>query len=80
MKGYVVPESLPRYCADCPFRSKYEELMVEPGLYKKISRCVFTPDEIEDPYRDIRWMCNHKEEWCPLIPIEYDKIAKEKSK
>lgn len=79
MKGYVVPESIPRYCADCPFRSKYEELMVEPGLYKKISRCVFTPDEIEDPYRDIVWILDNKEEWCPLKTVEeYIKLKGEK--
>lgn len=78
-KGFVVPEEMPSCCAECPFHTEYEEWSVEPGLYKKIARCIFAPEENEDPYRDILWMLDHKEEWCPLIPIEYNKIAKEKS-
>lgn len=74
-KGFVVPEELPSCCAECPFHSPYELIMVKKGLYKKIARCLFAHEEIEDPYRDIIWMLDHKEEWCPLKSIEeYNKI------
>lgn len=64
--SYVVPLEMPECCAECPFHAPYEELSVQTGLYKKISRCVIAPEEIEDPHRDIVWMCNNKEKWCPL--------------
>ena len=66
MMAYIVPTEIPKCCAECPFRTPYEEQLVKIGLYRKISHCVFAPEEIDDIYRDIVWMCDNKEEWCPL--------------
>ena len=70
VKGYVVPEEIPECCAECPFRSQSEEIPVGRGVYKKICRCLLAPEEIEDPWRDLEWTCDHKEEWCPLKTVE----------
>jgi hypothetical protein len=63
--AYIVPLDIPKCCAECPFRTSYEEIVVEKGLYQKISRCFFQT-EIDDPYRSNIWMMANKEKWCPL--------------
>lgn len=60
----------PNTCIDCPFRSMSEELYVVNGLYRKISKCQYAPDTIDDPWRDLSWQFTNKEEWCPLKPVE----------
>lgn len=66
MSKIIAPVEMPYTCSECHFRSRIEEFMFEPGLYKKISRCLLAPDDVEDPWRDITWQVNHKETWCPL--------------
>lgn len=70
--AYIVPCDIPEKCIDCPFHTPYEYFLVSPeeGLYQKISRCFFAPEEIEDPYRDAYWQCDNKEIWCPLKEVE----------
>ena len=70
MNKSVIILDTPETCSECYFRGLNQELSVGVNLYKKISRCVFAPDDIEDPYRDIVWQLHHKEEWCPLRPYE----------
>ncbi len=64
--AYIVPSELPTCCADCFFHTSYEDISVGNGLYKKISRCIFAPERIEDPWRNVTWMIENKEEWCPI--------------
>lgn len=75
-KGFLVFD-IPNCCAECYLRARPEEWPVEPGLYKKISRCMLATDDMEDPWRDIRWQLNHKESWCPIkdIPAKFDADA-----
>ena len=70
--AYLVPLDIPECCAECFFRSPYEEISVNVGIYKKISRCYLAPEEIEDPWRDIVWSCKNKERWCPLKKVADD--------
>lgn len=64
--AYIVPLEIPKCCAECPFHSPYEEIYIKQGLYKKISSCIIAPKEKESICHDIVWMCENKEEWCPL--------------
>ena len=63
----IVPIDMPVSCIECPFHSPFEFFKNSDDTYSKASRCIFAPEEIEDPWRDASWMVNHKEEWCPLI-------------
>lgn len=67
-KSYVIVDT-PYTCAECYFRRDIQELSVGNGLYKKISRCLFAPEDVEDPWRDLSWQVENKEDWCPMIPI-----------
>lgn len=67
-KGIIVLD-IPNCCAECYFCSKSQEVIVEAGLYKKISRCRLAPDDAEDLWRDIRWQLKNKESWCPIKPV-----------
>lgn len=67
-KGIVILD-IPDCCAECYFRSQYEEMAIGGGLYKKFSKCWLAPDTIDDPYRDILWQVNNKELWCPIKPV-----------
>lgn len=60
----------PMVCGDCPFVTAFEDLYVGNGLYKKVSRCRYAPNDIEDPWRDVQWQYKNKESWCPLKPYE----------
>lgn len=61
----------PATCSECWFRSEPELMGIpsSPGLYRYISRCSRSPIEIEDPWRDISWQLEHKEEWCPIEQV-----------
>lgn len=75
MVKIIVPIEMPETCLDCPFRGASEFIVYSLGdevLYKKISRCKFAPKEIEDPWRNVQWQANNKEDWCPLEPVEED--------
>lgn len=56
---------MPETCGECFFCCTIEEISVGNGLYKKIGKCSLTKD-IENPWRDIWWQVEHKEDWCPL--------------
>lgn len=70
MSKIIVPIEMPEACAYCRFRTTSEYIQVGDGLYKRISCCQFAPDWLEDPYRDVRWQMENKEDWCPLEPAE----------
>lgn len=70
MSKIIVPIDMPETCMDCPFRSGLIEIPVKHGLYKKVSHCRFAPEEIEDPWRNIYWQRDNREDWCPLEPVE----------
>lgn len=64
----------PEDCLACPFLSKLEEFSVgTDGLYKKVGYCKFAqvirPD-LEDPWRDLKWLFNNTETWCPITQIK----------
>lgn len=69
MSKIIVPIEMPDSCSECYFRSKAEELIVDCGSYRKISRCLLAPNDMEDPWRDIHWQIEHRESWCPLEPF-----------
>lgn len=74
MVKIIVPIEMPETCLDCPFRNGPIEIPVGDGLYKKISYCRFAPEEIEDPWRNVQWQANNKEDWCPLAPVEENSV------
>ena len=59
---------MPETCAECFFCCTMQEISVGNGLYKKIGKCSLAKD-IEDPWRNIWWQVEHKEEWCPLKQV-----------
>lgn len=63
----------PDVCFECMFRDSVEDVYEGDGLYKKISRCRLSPEEIEDPYRTINWQMNNVEEWCPIVDADREK-------
>ena len=67
--AYIVPIDIPECCYECPFHAPLQESPVGKGLYRKISHCLFSSEEIEDPWRSLDWMLNNKEEWCPLKEV-----------
>lgn len=72
MPKIIVPIEMPETCALCPFREPSEFFPAGDGLYKKFSCCIFAPDSLEDPWRDVRWQVNNKEDWCPLESAKED--------
>ena len=69
--GVFIPNlDMPCSCLECWFRSKPEELRAGIGLYKKISRCLLAPKDIEDPWRDVMWQIDHREDFCPLVQMK----------
>ena len=69
--GVFIPNfEMPCNCFECFFRSPFEEIGVGVGLYKKISRCWFAPEDIEDPWRDVTWQMKHREDFCPLVEMK----------
>lgn len=66
--GIHVPGlEMPCTCNDCMFLRPYEYHPLGNSLYKSVSRCMFAPEEIEDPWRSGSWLSENKEDWCPLI-------------
>lgn len=70
MSKIIVPIEMPGTCSECPFRTPSEYFHMGDGLYKKISRCQFAPESLEDPWRNINWQIYNREDWCPLKPAE----------
>ena len=71
MDGMIVQGvEAPRTCSECPFRGDPELFSVAPNLFKYISRCLLAPEELEDPWRDIGWQLENKENFCPIINTE----------
>ena len=66
--GIIVPIEMPKTCADCLFHAEPIEFALadQPGNYTKISKCIFAPESIDDPWHSLVWQCENKEEWCPL--------------
>jgi hypothetical protein len=83
MTGVFVPDmEMPCACIECPFMDKMEEVMIAQGTYRKISRCVFASKYDVDPWRNVSWLAEHKEPWCPLVrvdavPLEANSIISE---
>lgn len=71
--SYIIPLEMPTTCGDCFFLSKPEYIGVGSCLYKKICRCRLSPENIEDPYREVEWFLENKEKWCPLIDNTHTK-------
>lgn len=70
MSKIIVPIEMPETCSECYFRSSFEEFGVGSGFYRKISRCLLAPNDMEDTWRDIHWQIEHRETWCPLEEVE----------
>lgn len=69
MMGIIVPDlEMPCNCLECIFKVPIIEVPIDIYTYKKASHCRFAPDNIEDPWRDLQWMLNNKEVYCPLKP------------
>ena len=66
IKGMEKPIS----CIECPFLSKIEDIHVGDGLYKKIARCTRSPEDIEDPWKEVGYFVNNICEWCPIEEVE----------
>ena len=66
MDKAILVIDMPDTCSDCYFCSNPTTVSVGNGLFKKISKCVLAKDDIEDPWRNIYWQMEHKEDWCPL--------------
>lgn len=76
---------MPETCGECLFCSAITEMYLGNGFYKKFGKCVLAKD-IEDPWRNVYWQSEHKEEWCPLKPVpekidipDFDDTIKAKS-
>lgn len=69
MGVYVPGMEMPYSCSECPFLSKYTEVTLRTGIYKKIAHCIFAPDTIEDPWRDMAWLIAKTEPYCPLVNL-----------
>lgn len=68
--GVFIPcMEMPASCIECPFLGKLEEMPVNEFAYKKIGHCVFVPDNIEDPWRNVAWLARYKEDYCPLVHL-----------
>lgn len=75
MSFFVRGLDFPNTCLGCPFIGKFQQIRVpelekvsekHPVVYEEISRCMLSPDEIEDPWHETSWFYEHKEEWCPI--------------
>lgn len=75
MSVIITGTDKPCTCCECPFRSKYEKISIDVGVYKKVSFCTFAPDDVEDPYRDIAWQTKNIEEWCPIQEVATDNVS-----
>ena len=75
MSKAIAVIDMPKTCAECFFCCTIQEISVGNGLYKKVGKCSLAKD-IEDPWRDIYWQVEHKEEWCPLKAIPEIKLSK----
>ena len=70
---------MPQTCGECLFCSSITEMYVGNGFYKKFGKCVLAKD-IEDPWRNVHWQSEHKEDWCPLKPVPEKKEGYESIK
>lgn len=76
MRKAIAIIDMPETCGECLFCSAIIEMYVGNGFYKKFGKCVLAKD-IEDPWRNVHWQSEHKEDWCPLkeIPEKYNMTA-----
>lgn len=72
MPKIIVPIEMPGTCAECPFILGPDYFPANDGLYKRVACCKFAPGWLEDPWRDLKWMLDNKEDWCPLEPAEIE--------
>lgn len=73
MSKIIVPIEMPCDCLSCPFLGDITEMSVPkygPGIYKKIAKCQFAPEKVEDPWRNLNEFLGHKESWCPLEEVK----------
>ena len=70
----IVPVEMPETCSECLFEMPYEDFCVDvkEGTFKHISRCMFTPEEVEDGYKDMKWLMHNRFKWCPLREYKED--------
>ena len=68
--AFIVPAEIPETCLGCPFHTPCEFISVGDGLYKRVSRCILAPEEIEDPWKNVHKMLHGREDWCPLKEVE----------
>lgn len=65
-----VPLEMPIDCLECPFFIDKEYFYEGEGRYSRIGRCKFSPEEIEDPWRNIYKVMSKREAWCPLVEVK----------
>lgn len=70
-----VPIDMPCDCLECPFIINDKNYVYEgEGVYRRLSRCQFAPDEIEDPWKSTHEFYGYKEPWCPLEEVDEEEI------
>lgn len=65
-----VPMEMPEDCSHCPFFFDEKYFYISDNTYIRAARCLFAPEEVEDPWRNIHKILGHREEWCPLEEME----------
>lgn len=65
IRGLEAPET----CSECFLRTTPELIAIQPNMYKYISCCSRSPEDVEDPWRDITWQANNKESFCPISDL-----------
>lgn len=67
MNKVIVPMEMPKTCCECIFCGDRQDIALGHGIYEKIARCRLSPEDVEDPWRNIHWQTQNKERWCPLV-------------
>ena len=70
MSKIIVPIEMPETCSGCLFHSPNIFIPALTGHRTTVGRCQFSPESAEDPWRDVQWQMENKEDWCPLKRVE----------
>ena len=65
----------PKTCSDCYFLGAIcyiRDHDFDESLYRRIANCKIAPRSVDDPFKEVSWLCNNKPDWCPLKPVKED--------
>lgn len=68
MDKSILVVDTPKNCRECCFCGDIQRIYSDKENYKEIARCLLV-EEINSVWRNIFWLMNNKEDWCPLKPI-----------